>query len=91
MELKRGGTTLTTIAHHVLWLECACGRNAPLRVDQLLAMKHPPRTVADAVALARCRHCNQKDIQSFRIVYEPASDGAWDAMRGAEDKSQEYG
>ena len=86
VQLKRGGTKLTAIPNHAIWLECACGRSASVHVAGLLASDKPPRTVADVVARVRCRRCGVKGAKDFRIVYQPASDGAWNAMQGAEQR-----
>lgn len=85
-QIKRGGTRLTTIPNHAIWMECACGRAAPVRVANLLATDKPPMTVADVVARVRCSRCGVKGTKDFRIIYEPAGDGAWNAMRGAAQK-----
>ncbi len=68
--LKSEGTRLSTIHSHVLWLNCACGRSASVRVSELLALKSPPVTVSDVVAKARCTGCGQIDVKSCQIVYE---------------------
>jgi len=83
VQIKRGGTRLTTIPNHAIWIECACGRAAPVRVADLLAKETPPETVADVVARVRCSRCGVKAAKDFRIVYEPAGQGAFNAMRGA--------
>jgi hypothetical protein len=83
VQIKRGGTRLTTIRNHVIWMECACGRAAPVRVADLLAAKTPPETVAEVVERVRCSGCGVKSAKDFRIVYEPAGEGAFNAMRGA--------
>ena len=68
--LKSDGTRLSTIHSHELRLHCACGRSASLRVQDLLALKSPPKTVGDVVAKARCSGCGQVDVQLCQIVYE---------------------
>lgn len=83
-QIKRGGTRLSTLPQHVLWLECRCGRNAPVRVSALLAMDEPPAIVADAVARVRCSHCGQRNVKHYRIVYNPDDGSAFEAMRGSE-------
>jgi hypothetical protein len=88
-QLKRGGTRLTTITSHVIWLECICGRNAPVRVTDLLASTKPPETVADVAERVRCKRCAAKGAKNYWIVYAPATDGAFDAMRGAEQRKDE--
>ena len=68
--LKSEGTRLSTIHSHVLWLNCACGRSASVRVSELLALKSPPVTVGDVVVKARCTGCGQINVQSCEIVHE---------------------
>jgi hypothetical protein len=79
--LKRGGTRLSSITQHTIWVECACGRAAPLVVADLLALPNPPETVADAVSRARCGSCGAHNVKEYRISYEG---GSWGALRGAE-------
>ena len=86
VQLKRGGTKLTAIPNHAIWLECNCGRSASVRVAALLSSDKPPKTVADVVTRVRCSRCGVKGAKDFRIVYQPASDGAWTAMQGAEQR-----
>lgn len=82
-QIERGGTRLTTIPNHAIWMECACGRAAPVCIASLLATGKPPITVADVVARVRCSRCGVKGASEFRIVYMPAGDSAFNAMRGA--------
>jgi len=55
-------------------------------VATLLSSDKPPKTVADVVARVRCSRCGVKGAKDFRIVYQPASDGAWNAMQGADQR-----
>ena len=88
-QLKRGGTRLTTIPQHVIWMECACARNAPVRVSHLLASDKPPDTVADVVERVRCSGCGAKGAKDFRIVYNPDDGAAFNAMRGSEQRKDD--
>ena len=83
VQIKRGGTRLTTIPNHAIWMECACGRAAPVRVADLLATDKPPVTVAEVIERVRCSGCGVRGAKDYRIVYEPAGDGAFSAMQGA--------
>jgi len=65
--LKNEGTRLSTIHSHVLWLHCACGHTASMRVQDLLAMKPPPKTIGDVMAKARCKNCSQLNASSCQI------------------------
>ena len=85
-QLKRGGTRLTTIPQHVIWMECGCGRNAPVRVSHLLACDNPPETVTDVVERVRCSGCGVRGAKDFRIVYNPEGGAAFNAMRGSEQR-----
>lgn len=80
-KLNSGGTTLATIAKHVVWVDCACGRAGRVLISEVLARPNPPKTVGELVAKARCRACGAAVPTGYRIVYEGASEGA---MRGAE-------
>ncbi len=88
-HLKRGGTRLTTITNHQIWIECSCGRDAPVRVSDVLAGSNPPETVADVVTRVRCSQCGVTGAKDFRIVYNPAGGAAFNAMRGAEQKRED--
>ncbi|WP_186766256.1 hypothetical protein [Falsiphaeobacter marinintestinus] len=55
-------------------------------MTDLLDADNPPETVADFVDRVRCSQCGAKGITEYRIVYQPADDGAFDAMRGAEQR-----
>ncbi|MCB1340792.1 MAG: hypothetical protein KDK24_06965 [Pseudooceanicola sp.] len=78
-SLDRGGTRLATIAHHTLWLDCTCGRSAPLAVRDLLGRAELV-TVADVVARARCAACWARRVKAVTISFEG---GSAEAMRGA--------
>lgn len=78
--LKRGGTRLSVIPEHQLWLECACGHNGPVNVAVLIAKFGDQITVGDAIEKLRCSRCRTKQIKDYRITYVG---GSWDAMRGA--------
>jgi hypothetical protein len=80
-KLNTGGTTLTTIPKHAVWVDCACGRSGRIPIAEVLARPNPPRTVGELVAKARCRACGAAVPASYSIVYEGASEGA---MRSAE-------
>lgn len=80
-KLNTGGTTLTTISKHAVWVDCACGRAGRIPIAEVLARPNPPRTVGELVAKARCRACGAAVPTSYSIVYEGASEGA---MRSAE-------
>ena len=74
--LKRGGTHLSTIPKHTIWIECLCGHVGPVRVAELLAVPNPPVTVADAVGRSRCRRCGARIVKEYRLVYEGGSASA---------------
>lgn len=80
-KLNSGGTTLTTIAKHAVWVDCACGRAGKILIAEVLARPKPPKTVGELVAKARCRACGRVTPTGYSIVYEGAG---LDAMRGAE-------
>ena len=83
--LKRGGTRLSVILKHRLWLECACGHTAPVWVADIVAKWGDDITVGEAVDRMRCSSCHTKQIQEYRITYPGAS---MEAMRGAEQGPQ---
>ena len=85
-QLKRGGTRLKTITSHQIWIDCACGRSAPVRVSDVLAGPNPPETVADVVTRVRCSGCGATGAKSYSIVYNPDTGAAFNAMRGAEQR-----
>ncbi len=78
--LKRGGTRLSVIPEHQLWLECACGHNGPVQVVDIIAKWGDQITVGEAIARLRCSACRTKQIKDYRITYVG---GSWGAMRGA--------
>ena len=47
--LKSEGTRLSTIHNHELWINCACGHTASLRVRDLRKLNPPPQTVGDVI------------------------------------------
>jgi len=79
--LKRGGTRLSVIPTHQLWLECACGHNGPVQVAAMIAKWGDQFTVGEAVDRLRCSACRTKRIKEYRIIY---AGGSSVAMRGAE-------
>ena len=83
--LKRGGTRLSVIPTHVLWLECACEHNGPVEVAAIIAKWGDQITVGDAIERLRCSACRTKRIKDYRIIY---AGGSQDAMRGAEQGPQ---
>lgn len=81
VKLRSGGTRLTTISEHNVWVDCECGRAAPIRVADVLAQPDPPKTVGELLAKARCRRCGRRAPDRYRIVY----DGRWaDGQRTVE-------
>jgi len=80
--LKSNGTRLETIYNHQIWIECACGRAAPVRVSDLLALDKPPQTVDDVVTKARCSRCGAIRVKRYQIVYNPKG-VMEDALQGA--------
>jgi hypothetical protein len=80
-KLNTGGTKLTTIAKHAVWVDCGCGRAGKILISEVLARPNPPKTVGELVAKARCRGCGRVAPTGYSIVYEGAG---LDAMRGAE-------
>lgn len=80
-KLNTGGTRLTTIPKHTVWVDCACGRAGRVLIAEVLARPNPPGTVGELVAKARCRACGAAVPTGYSIVYEGASGGA---MRSAE-------
>ena len=71
VQLKRGGTKLTAIPNHAIWLECNCGRSASVRVAALLSSDKPPKTVADVVTRVRCSQCGVKGAKDYRQHRRP--------------------
>lgn len=83
--LKRGGTRLSTIPNHSLWVWCACGHSAGVSIAQILKIDNPPETVDGTVQAMRCSRCRTQSIKDYRIVYEG---GSWCAMQGADTQSR---
>lgn len=83
--LKRGGTRLSVIPKHTLWLECACGHNGPVQVADVIAKWGHEISVGDVVDRVRCSACRTKRIKEYRIIY---AGGSAVAMRGAEQGPQ---
>lgn len=81
--LKRGGTRLSTIPNHTLWVWCACGHRAGVEVARILDRDHPPETVGQVIEAMRCSRCRCQSIKDYRITYEG---GSWGAMQGADSR-----
>jgi len=83
--LKRGGTRLSVIHRHLIWVECACGHTAPVWVADIIAEWGDDITVGETGDQMRCSSCRLKQIQEYRITYPG---GSMEAMRGAEQGSK---
>ena len=82
-KLNSGGTTLSTIAKHAVWVDCGCGRSGKILIAEVLARPDPPTTVGDLVAKARCRACGRVAPTGYSIVYEGAGvEAMWGAAQG---------
>jgi hypothetical protein len=77
--LKRGGTRLSTIPRHTLWVWCQCGHNGGVTVSSLLDRPNVPKTVGELVAVMRCSRCKRQTIKDYVITY---SGGSWEALQG---------
>ncbi|GAB5486118.1 MAG: hypothetical protein Pars93KO_25520 [Parasphingorhabdus sp.] len=82
--LKRGGTRLSTIPNHTLWVWCACGHHAGVEVARILDRENPPETVGQTVQAMRCSSCRSQSIKDYRITYEG---GSWGALEGADNRA----
>jgi len=82
--LKRGGTRLSTIPQHTLWVWCACGHRSGVKVARILDREHSPETVGQAIQTMRCSRCLTQSIKDYRITYEG---GSWGALQGGDNRA----
>ena len=73
--LKRGGTKLSVIDKHELYVMCNCGHAESVRVSDIIKVLGGAATVGFAVDKLRCSKCRMKKVREYRITYEPGPDG----------------
>jgi hypothetical protein len=66
-------TALSDIRDHELHLACRCGHLSDVAVRRLLALDHPPVTLADALVRMRCAECGRRERPDIRIVWAAGS------------------
>lgn len=66
--LKRGGTKLSVIRDHGLYLICRCGHTRDVRVSSLIERLCDRTTVSDVAARSRCTRCQRRGANEYRIT-----------------------
>ena len=78
--LKRGGTKLSVIDQHRLYVMCNCGHADSVWVRDIIKVLGDAVTVGFAIDKMRCSRCHTKNVKEYRITYPG---GSADAMRSA--------
>ncbi|MEP5770924.1 hypothetical protein [Nisaea sp.] len=86
--LKRGGTKLSVIDQHKLYVMCNCGHADSVWVRDVIKALGDQVTVGFAIDKMRCSKCGMKNVKEYRITYPG---GSADAMRSADQsRPREY-
>lgn len=81
--LKRGGTKLSVLDKHMLYVMCGCGHADSVWVAEIINKLGDQVTVGFAIDKMRCSKCRTKNVKEYRITYPG---GSADAMRSAEQR-----